>query len=88
MVKKVIGVILIVVVLGALLPVLWPMMVGTDADIQAMEGGGITDFLQAMWPVALIIVGIGIAAGLIFYALRQFGVMGGGDSGSSRGRRR
>ena len=79
MIKKVIGVVLVVVVLGALLPVLWPMLVDTDTAIQGLEGGGITDFLQAMWPIALIIIGIGIAAGLIFYALRSFGVIGGNN---------
>jgi len=79
LIKKVIGVVLVVVVLGALLPVLWPMLVDTDTAIQELEGGGITDFLQAMWPIALIIIGIGIAAGLIFYALRSFGVIGGGS---------
>lgn len=77
MVKKVIGVVLVIVVLGALLPVLWPMLTDTDTNIQAIEGGGVvTDFLQAMWPVALIVVGIGIAAGLVMYALKKFGVIG------------
>ena len=77
MIKKVIGVILVIIVLGALLPVLWPMLVDTDTDIQAIEGGGaITGFLQAMWPIALIVVGIGIGAGIIYYALKKFGVAG------------
>lgn len=68
---------MLIIVLGALIPVLWPMMEATDTDIQALtETGPITTFLQTMWPIVLLVIGIGVAAGLVFMALRKFGVMG------------
>lgn len=78
MIKKVIGIVLMVVVLGALLPVLWPMVEDTAADVSGNLSGtgpGGT-FIATMWPIVLLIVGIGVAAGLIFYALKRFGGIG------------
>ena len=78
MTKKIVGVILLVVVLGAIIPALWPTMTNTDSDIQALNStGAATTFLQTIWPIVLLVIGIGIAAGLVFYALRKFGVLGG-----------
>lgn len=77
MTKKVVSVILLVVVLGALIPALWPSMQATDTDIQALNataGDIATPFLQTIWPIVLLVIGIGIAAGLVFFALRKFGV--------------
>lgn len=77
MIKQVLGVVMLIIVLGALIPVLWPMMEATDTDIQAlMETGPITVFLQTMWPIVLLVIGIGVAAGLVFYSLKKFGVIG------------
>lgn len=68
---------MVLVVLGALIPILWPLMDTTNTDIQAMNGTStITTFLQTMWPIVLLIIGIGICAGLVFFALRKFGVIG------------
>lgn len=88
MIQKIIGIVLIVVVLGALLPVLWPMIEDTGTDIAAMEGGTATDFIQAMWPILLIVIGVGVGAGLIFFALRNLGVFGGSSNGGRGGGRR
>ena len=79
MTKKIVGVILLVVVLGAIIPALWPTMTSTDTDIQALNATGstATSFLQTIWPIVLLVIGIGVAAGLVFYALRKFGVLGG-----------
>lgn len=77
MVKQVVAVIVMIVVLGTLIPVLWPMMTDTSADIAALNGTDAgTGFMKTAWPIVLVIIGIGIAAGLIFFALRKFGVMG------------
>lgn len=68
---------MLIIVLGALIPVLWPMMEATDTDIQALtQTGPITVFLQTMWPIVLLVIGIGVAAGLVFYSLKKFGVIG------------
>lgn len=77
MAKKVILVIVTAVVLGFLVPMLWPMFLETNTAMQEIAGEDIaTQFLQAVWPLALLIVAIGIAVGFIFYALRKFNVIG------------
>lgn len=77
MIKKFIYVLAVIVLLGAMAPVLWPMFVGTDTDIQAMtETDDATVMFQAIWPVVLLVLGIGLCAGLIFFGLRKFGLMG------------
>ena len=71
---------LTLIVLGALIPVLWPMLQDTQTDIDALNATGSvsTSFLQNMWPIALLVVGLGIVVALILYALRKFGVLGAG----------
>lgn len=71
---------LVLIVLGALIPVLWPMLQATQTDIDALNatGSSSTAFLQSMWPVALLVVGLGIVVAIILYALRRFGVLGSG----------
>ena len=79
MIKKILVVGLVIIVIGALLPSLWGMMMDTSDTVGNLtgEGAGGT-FIAAMWPIVLIIVGIGIAAGLIFYAIRKFNITKGG----------
>ena len=78
MIKKVLAVILVVVVLGALIPVGLGLLFDTIDPIESMnvtaspEAGGL---LQTMWPIVIIIIIIGIAAGLIFFALKKFNVI-------------
>lgn len=78
MIKKIIIVVVTIVCLGAIIPGLWPMMMDTQGVVGNMTG---TDpgtlFVKAMWPVALIIIGIGIAAAVIFFGLKKLGVFGG-----------
>lgn len=75
-VKAVIGVMMVVVVLGAAIPALWPTFTGSADDIAALtQTDAGTTMLQTMWPIALVIIGIGIAAGIIFLALREFGII-------------
>ena len=78
MIKKVLGVIIIAVVIAALIPALLPLLFDTQSDISSMNvtaspaAGGM---LQTMWPIVVMIVVIGIAAGLVFFALRRFNVI-------------
>lgn len=74
---------LVLIVLGALIPVLWPMLQDTQTDIDALNATGSTStaFLQNMWPIVLLVVGLGIVVALILYALKRFGVLGGGKLG-------
>jgi len=77
MAERVVKIVVTAVMLGALLPVLWPMILDTNTAIQAIEGeDSATQFLQATWPLGLLIVGIAVAVGFIFYALRKFKVIG------------
>jgi len=80
-IKKVIGVILGVVILGALLPVVLPLMFDTATDIEAVANNATyaaygAPVLGTMWPIVLIVIVLGIAAGVIYMALRKFGVIG------------
>ena len=78
MIKKVLGVILIAVVIAALLPVLLPLLFDSIGDIDAIaheDAGAELDLLQTLWPIVVMIVIIGIAAGLVFFALKRFGVI-------------
>lgn len=86
---SILGAIIIVavtlVVLGAAIPVLWPMMQETEADIAALnESAGATaatNFLESMWPIVILIVGLGIVLALIWFGLKRFGVRLGGKKG-------
>jgi len=73
---------LALIVLGALIPALWPMLQATSGNITAIPGTDTpTVFLKAMWPVAILVTGLGIVIAIILYALRKFGVMGGRGRG-------
>lgn len=77
MIKKVIGVAVSVIVLGILVPVLWPLIITSNTNIQNIAGSdAATAMLKVFWPIALILVALGVAVGLIFYVLRKFGVIG------------
>jgi len=74
--------VLAVVILGVMLPALWPMLLDSITNINAIEGSDTaTAFLKVGWPIAILVIGVGVVAGLIFYALRQFGVIGGKGKG-------
>lgn len=76
-IQVVLAVMIVVVVIGAAIPVVWPIFVGTDTDIQAMtETDDATVFFKAIWPIALLVLGLSIGAGVIFWSLRKMGVIG------------
>jgi hypothetical protein len=77
--KSVIGLILVFVILGTLIPVLWPMLTDTSAGVGNMTGGGAGgDLIKVVWPVALLLIGIGIAVALILFTIKKFGSLGRG----------
>lgn len=79
MLVALIGVIVVLIVLGYTIPVLWPIAVATSTNITAMSGTDSgTIMIQTFWPVILMVVGLGVAVGLIVFALRKFGLLGGG----------
>lgn len=74
-----IGVAVVLIVLGSAIPVLWPLAAGSADNISAMTGTDAgTTTIKAFWPIILLIIGLGIAIGLIIYGLKKFGMMGGG----------
>lgn len=74
--RNIVYLILTVVVIGMLLPVIFPMMTDTDTDIQAMTGtDDATVFLQTTWPIVLLVIGVVIALGVIMWAVNKLGLM-------------
>ena len=72
-----ISTIVVIVVLSVAVPILWPIAIGASGNITAMTGTDAgTTTIQAFWPIILLIVGLGVAVGLIMYALRKFGLFG------------
>ena len=77
--SSVISLVVVIIVLATSIPILWPMATEASGNITAMTGTDAgTETIQAFWPVVLLIVGIGVAVGLIVYALKEFGIMGKG----------
>jgi len=78
MIQKLLGVLIVLVVVGALLPVLLPLIFDTIGDMDAIEhesAGTELGMLKTLWPITIMVLIIGIAGGLIFFALKQFGVI-------------
>ena len=77
--EALIGVVVVLIVIFRAFPILWPMATDASANITAMSGTDAgTTTVQGFMPVVLLIVGLGIGIGLIVFALRQFGLLGGG----------
>ena len=73
---SVLGIVITIIILANAIPVLWPMATTAGANITAMTGTDSgTTMIIAFWPVALLIIGIGIAVAIIVFALKQFGLM-------------
>lgn len=74
---SVIGVAVTIIVLAYAIPVIWPIASTASENITGMTGTDEgTQMMVAFWPVVLMVVGIGIAVGVIVYALKKFGVLG------------
>lgn len=80
MIKGIIGVVLVVMVIGILLPTVLPIMYDTDTDVQTLaDNASYADvgapLLGTVWPIVMIVITLGIAAGVIFFALKRFNVI-------------
>lgn len=73
-----IGLVVVIMVVARAFPVLWPVAANTS-EIDAMSGtdAGTTTF-QSIWPIVLIIGGIGIAVMAIMWIVRKTHLSGGG----------
>ena len=66
----------VLIVIATAFPIIWPMVTSAGANITAMTGTDAgTTTIQGFWPLIMLVVGIGIAIGLIMYGLRKFGVL-------------
>jgi hypothetical protein len=63
--------------LGFGIPLLWPYIEDSAAAIGDMSGGDFTTITQLAWPVMLVITAICIGIGIIYWVLKQIGVIGG-----------
>lgn len=75
-----IGVAVVLIVIAYAFPVIWPIVITAGANITGMTGTDAgTTMMIGFWPVILLIVGIGVAVGLLMYALKKFRLSSGGD---------
>lgn len=64
-----------VVVIGAILVALWPTFIGTGTSVAALTQTDTgTKTLQAIWPIVLVVGGIGISIAALMYILHKFGL--------------
>lgn len=80
--KFVVGIIttfVLIIVLGQVVPALWPTFISSDTSVQALtDNSTATTTFQAFWPIVLLIIGLGVAVGLIMYAIKRFNLGGSG----------
>lgn len=75
----IISVVIVIIVIAYAWPVLWPIATTAGDNISAMTGTDAgTTTVQSFWDVVLLLVGLGVAVGLVVFALKKFGVLGGG----------
>ena len=68
------SVLVIFLVLGYTIPTIWPLISNNaSSQISAMTGTDTgTVVLKALFPIAVLLVGIGLVAAIIMYAVKQF----------------
>lgn len=71
-----IGVVVTILILGTVIPILWPLASATTTNITAMSGTDTgTTMIKTFWPIALLLIGVGIGVAVIVYALKEFGIL-------------
>ena len=74
----IIGIAVVMLVLGRVIPVIWPMITATSDNISAMTGADAgTVTIQSFWPLILLMIGLGIGVAIIMYAVKKFGLFTG-----------
>ena len=69
----------VLIVIATAFPIIWPMVITAGSNITAMtETDAGTTTMQGFWPLILLVVGLGIAVGLIIYGLKKFRLMSSG----------
>lgn len=71
-----ITIVVVIIVLANAIPVIWPLAIASSGNITAMTGTDAgTTTIQAFWPIVLLLVGLGIAIGLITFAVKRFKIL-------------
>ena len=66
----------VLIVIATAFPIIWPMVTTAGLQIGNMTGTDAgTTTVQGFWPLVMLVVGIGIAIGLIMYGLKKFQIM-------------
>jgi hypothetical protein len=85
-VNTVIMLVLAILIVGTVIPAMWPLAVESLTNVAAMNGTDTgTTLIQALWPVGVMVAAIGLGIWLIIYAIRKLGISsagGGGKKGS------
>lgn len=78
-VQTVIMLVLAILIVGTVIPAMWPLAVESLESIAAMNGTDTgTTMIQALWPVGVMVAAIGLGIWLIIYAIRKLGITGAG----------
>ena len=79
-----ISVAVVLIVIATAFPIVWPMVTSAGYNIVGSVSENITGMtstdvgtttIKGFWPLILLVVGIGIAIGLIVYGLKKFQIM-------------
>lgn len=85
-VTNVIMLVLAILIVGTVIPAMWPLAVESLTNIAAMNGTDTgTVMIKALWPVGVMVAAIGLGIWLIIYAIRKLGITGGGGGKKGSG---
>jgi hypothetical protein len=72
-IMPIISIVIALVVLGAIIPVLWPMFVGSGTSIAALTGtDAATVTMKSFWPIIEILGGLAIGIGVLMFIVNKF----------------
>lgn len=74
---QVIGLVVGIVVIGVLITQLWPVITTTAAaNVSGLTGTDAgTTFLVSFWPVVLVMAGIAVGVGVVYWILKETNVV-------------
>jgi hypothetical protein len=85
-VNTVIMLVLAILIVGTVIPAMWPLAVESLTNVAAMNGTDTgTTLIKALWPVGVMVAAIGLGIWLILYAIRRLGISGGGGGKKGSG---
>lgn len=69
--------VVMVVLVGTAIVALWPTVQSTATSVAGLtQTDAGTTVLKGLWPLVALVLGAGAAAGLIVWALKEFGLIG------------